>query len=80
MVSLKKILVAVDLGKDSIYLMKYAIDMAQKANVKKVVLFHHDPLRTDQELTDLEKVHRSKLDEGSRLGIEFAREGMTIEV
>jgi phosphoribosyl 1,2-cyclic phosphodiesterase len=34
---------------------EHAIDSAFKANVKKIVLFHHDPLRTDQELFELEK-------------------------
>lgn len=33
-----------------------AIDVAQKANVKKLILFHHDPEHKDQQLLETERV------------------------
>lgn len=54
------------------------IDKAAKANVKKLILFHHDPLRTDTELTLLEK----KFCKNKKNGMEIiiAREGTVFKL
>jgi phosphoribosyl 1,2-cyclic phosphodiesterase len=57
---------------------EHAIDSALKANVKKIALFHHDPLRTDQELFELEKHYQKHFGKQSDLEIVVAKEGMEI--
>lgn len=41
----------------------YAIDQALKSGVKKLVLFHHDPSRTDSQLDSLAKMCREKMND-----------------
>lgn len=59
----------------------YVLDIAKKANVKNVILFHHDPSRTDKQLGIMEKTGQ-KL--GKKIGVVgkilAAREGMEIEI
>ncbi len=56
-----------------------AIDTALRAGVKQLALFHHDPLRTDEELDKLAReVDRHKA--GKEIEVSFAREGTTIEI
>ena len=55
-----------------------AIDTAVKAGVKKLVFFHHDPNRTDEQLEALEK-NFQKETAGTGLDVIMAREGLTIE-
>jgi phosphoribosyl 1,2-cyclic phosphodiesterase len=57
---------------------EHAIDSALAAGVKKIVLFHHDPLRTDQELFALEKRFHERMENQSSLEIVIAKEGMEI--
>jgi phosphoribosyl 1,2-cyclic phosphodiesterase len=57
---------------------EHAIDSALEAEVKKIVLFHHDPPRTDQELFALEKRCHECMANQSVLEIVVAREGMEI--
>ena len=57
---------------------EYAIDSAHKANVKKMVLFHHDPLRTDAQLDELGKIYCNSTK--AKPHIFFARESMEIDV
>ena len=59
---------------------EYVINAAHKAGVKKLLLFHHDPLRTDNQLTSLCEKYETVLAGKSRLKIDIAREGMEIEV
>lgn len=59
---------------------EHAIDSALKANVKKIVLFHHDPLRTDQDLFKLEKNCHKHFGNQSDLEIVVAKEGMEIAI
>ena len=59
---------------------EYAIQRAHKAKVKKLICFHHDPLRSDQELTDLLKKYQKMIQDKTRLKIDIAREGMEIEL
>jgi phosphoribosyl 1,2-cyclic phosphodiesterase len=59
--------------------MEYAIAAARRAGVKRLVIFHHDPLRTDLQIDDISKrLCRGQADED--LEIIFAREGMTLKV
>jgi phosphoribosyl 1,2-cyclic phosphodiesterase/DNA-binding response OmpR family regulator len=60
---------------------EYVVDMALTARVGKLYLFHHDPLRTDEQLDALvqgcrERVTRSRLP----LEVDAAAEGHTFEV
>jgi len=57
---------------------EHAINSALEAGVKKIVLFHHDPPRTDQELFALEKRCHEYMENQSALEIVVAREGMEI--
>lgn len=57
---------------------EHAIDSALEVGVKKVVLFHHDPLRTDQELFAIEKRCHERMENQSALEIVVAKEGMEI--
>jgi phosphoribosyl 1,2-cyclic phosphodiesterase len=53
----------------------HAMDTITGADVKKLVLFHHDPVRTDCELGQLEKLFAHN----TIAEIIMAREGMTLE-
>lgn len=58
---------------------EYAVDTAQRAAVKRLVICHHDPLRTDSQIDRLAQ----ELCGGRRNGdmeIVFAREGMVLEI
>ncbi|HSM73565.1 MAG TPA: hypothetical protein VK852_02985, partial [Desulfobacterales bacterium] len=57
--------------------MEYAIQTASAAGVKKVVLFHHDPDRRDDELQALERKLRTAQPSGAP-EILVAREGMQL--
>jgi phosphoribosyl 1,2-cyclic phosphodiesterase len=59
---------------------EYAINAAHKANVKKLFFFHHDPLRTDDELDKLIAVYKNRIKGKSELQIEVAREGLSLEI
>jgi ribonuclease BN (tRNA processing enzyme) len=58
---------------------EHAINAAHKARVKKLVLFHHDPNRTDEELEALEKTYQAKVREKTSMEIMMAREGLLVE-
>ena len=58
---------------------EYAIAAARRACVKRLVLFHHDPGRTDAEIDALASVH-CRRDQPGGMEILFAREGMQVEV
>ncbi|MFZ5570849.1 MAG: MBL fold metallo-hydrolase [Thermodesulfobacteriota bacterium] len=57
--------------------MENAVEVALAARVKRLILFHHDPLRSDRELAALEKQYRASLG-GKGLEVDMAREGMEI--
>ncbi|MFP4618001.1 MAG: MBL fold metallo-hydrolase, partial [Spirochaetaceae bacterium] len=59
---------------------EYAITAAHKAGVKKLLLFHHDPNRSDDELRSLLDKYRSRIKGKSSLEIDVAREGVVWEV
>jgi phosphoribosyl 1,2-cyclic phosphodiesterase len=56
---------------------EFAINSAAKARVKRVLLFHHDPNRSDAELQELELFYEGKLRGKTELAAEMAREGRT---
>ncbi|MDR2618380.1 MAG: MBL fold metallo-hydrolase, partial [Treponema sp.] len=58
---------------------EYAIAAAQKTGVKKLVLFHHDPHRTDQQLAAFETEFREMSTAKTGMEIIMAREGLTLE-
>ena len=59
--------------------LEYAIKSATQSRVKRLALFHHDPMRTDAELDDLTKLHCNSL-EKDPTEVFFAREGMQVEL
>ena len=59
---------------------EFAINSAHKANVKKIVLFHHEPMRTDKQLSQLAEQYRDAIGGKSSLDIEIAREGLEIDL
>ena len=59
---------------------EHAINSAHKAGVKKLLLFHHDPLRTDEQLDALAEKYRSAIRGRTHVQIEVAREGLALEL
>ena len=60
---------------------EYVVTIAQHAQVKRIALTHHDPLRDDDDLDRLVAKVRTKLREsGSALDIFAASEGQIVEV
>ena len=59
---------------------EYAIDAARQAGVKKLVLFHHDPNRTDEQLVSLAQKYRDENKGKPGPEIIMAREGSAVEV
>jgi phosphoribosyl 1,2-cyclic phosphodiesterase len=58
---------------------EHAIETAKRAAVKRLVIFHHDPLRTDSQIDDIsQRLGRGQQPEN--IEIIFAREGMTLKV
>ena len=52
-----------------------AIEVAQQANVKKLIITHHDPEHDDEYLRNMEKWCQQRFS-----NCEFAREGMVVDV
>lgn len=59
--------------------MEYAVAAANRAGVKRLALFHHDPDRTDESLDELTKIYCDPGKYGET-EVFFAREGMEIEL
>ena len=59
---------------------EHAVKVAHRAGVKKLFLFHHDPLRSDRELELIEKKLRELIAGRSDLEVYIAREGMEVEI
>ena len=57
---------------------EFVINAAAKADIKKVLFFHHDPMRTDEKLDELLAGYRAKIKDKTNLEIDIAREGMEI--
>lgn len=56
-----------------------AIKVASAANVKKLVLFHHEPNRADAFLSELEDGYSEKYKSGSALEVIVSKEGLIVE-
>ncbi|GAB1431841.1 MBL fold metallo-hydrolase [Spirochaetota bacterium] len=56
---------------------EHAINAANRAKVKHLLLFHHDPNRSDMELQELELFYKEKVKNKSSLKIDASREGQT---
>jgi phosphoribosyl 1,2-cyclic phosphodiesterase len=59
---------------------EWAINAAHKAGVKHLVLFHHDPDRSDAKLEELVNGYRAAIAGKSRMQVSIAQEGRTFEV
>jgi len=59
---------------------EWAIQQAHKAGVKHLILFHHDPDRSDAKLEALVNGYRKAIAGKSSLKISIAQEGSTFEV
>jgi phosphoribosyl 1,2-cyclic phosphodiesterase len=59
---------------------EWAINNAHRAGVKHLVLFHHEPLRNDQELEGLYKAYVTSIRGKTRMKVSLAQEGRTFEV
>lgn len=60
---------------------EYAVDVAAAAGVKQLVLFHHDPARSDDEVDDLVAAARARAAQnGSSLIVSGAAEGTEFEL
>jgi phosphoribosyl 1,2-cyclic phosphodiesterase len=58
---------------------EHSINTANKAGVKKLVMFHHDPNRTDDQLAELEDNYRRRVKGKTAMEIMMAREGLLVE-
>ncbi|HEV3402049.1 MAG TPA: MBL fold metallo-hydrolase [Acidimicrobiales bacterium] len=54
---------------------EYAVELAQQARARTLVLFHHDPARTDDEIDALVAAHA-----GGRVEVVAAAEGLAIDL
>ncbi len=59
---------------------EYAINAANKAGVKHLVLFHHEPLRSDRELEGLHRAYVASIRGKTAMKVSIAQEGRTFEV
>ena len=58
---------------------EYVCEAANRAGVKSMALFHHEPIRTDDQMDELAKIHCNASQNG-HTHIFFARERMEVEV
>jgi len=58
---------------------EYAMEAAFKANVKKLVFFHHDPNNYDDKLEELEKHYKNIAKAKTKTEIIMSREGLVVE-
>ncbi len=57
------------------------VSLAHQAGNRELLLFHHDPMRTDDEIDDLQNLARKQLDDlGSDTICRAAFEGLTVEL
>jgi phosphoribosyl 1,2-cyclic phosphodiesterase len=58
---------------------EHAINTGHKAGIKKLVFFHHDPNRTDEQLSEMENAYRRRVRDKTSMEIMMAREGLVVE-
>ena len=59
---------------------EHAINAANRAKVKRLLLFHHDPNRTDTELQELELFYQARLRGKTAMAVDVAREGLSLNL
>ena len=59
---------------------EHAINAANRAGVKRLLLFHHDPNRSDAELQELELFYQAKTRGRTSMAVDVAREGLTVNL
>ncbi|TFG62925.1 MAG: MBL fold metallo-hydrolase [Spirochaetales bacterium] len=59
---------------------EWVINTAHRAKVKKVLFFHHDPLRTDEQLTELIEKYERLVKGKTTMQIAIAREGEELDI
>ena len=59
---------------------EFVINSAHKADIKRLYLFHHDPMRTDDQLEELYEGYTQRVRNKTKMDIYLAREGMEIQV
>lgn len=59
---------------------EHAINAANRAGVKRLLLFHHDPNRSDAELQELELFYQARTRGRTSMAVDVAREGMTVNL
>ena len=58
----------------------YAVQLAREAQVKKLILFHHDPLHNDDKIDEiLDSARELAARDGSPLEVMAAKEGVTLD-
>jgi len=57
---------------------EHAVAMARRNRIKRLALFHHDPLRTDRQLDELSQTYCQQ--DTGEVEVFFAREGMQITI
>ena len=58
---------------------EYTIEFSKLSGVKRLALFHHDPMKTDAQLDELTAKYCNPCNTGNT-EVFFAREGMEIEI
>ena len=58
---------------------EYAVKVARRSQVKRLALFHHDPMRSDAQLDELAGLHCDFRKTGNT-EVFFAREGMQVSL
>lgn len=59
---------------------EHAINAANRVGVKRLLLFHHDPNRSDAELQELELFYQAKTRGRTSMAVDVAREGLTVNL
>ena len=59
---------------------EYAINAAHKVGVKQLLFFHHDPLRTDDQVDEMLAKYQKMIAGKTKMQIGVAREGLTVEL
>lgn len=60
---------------------EYSLALGIKANVKSIILFHHDPSRTDNQLDYIsETLDKYIIENGYKTNVILAKEGLTVEL
>jgi phosphoribosyl 1,2-cyclic phosphodiesterase len=54
----------------------YAVGLAEAAQARALLLFHHDPARTDAEITEL----TTRAQQGAAVGVQAAADGQTFDI